>query len=261
MNEHIRTNIVSGFVIVILISGIGYYLYSRSSPGAPSEEVRESISTSTSASLGGEGAASEMTDLVAPDLSRPYAAPSRLPESVRKESEAKYAAAVASLREDSSRWNAWMEVAVYRKGSDDFKGAEEVWLYVTERWPADPTAYANLADLYANHLTDYPRAESYYKQAISLKPDNIAAYLNLHDHYRLHYKMGTSAAPNILLEGLARFPKNVDLLYRLGLYYKGMGTAGSVEQAKKYLTDALTAAMGAGDAARATSIQSEIDSL
>lgn len=264
MNENMRAQVVSGLIILILLGGAGYYIY-RSNQSVGEAPAAGGLGTTTPVAENGiavgEPAPGGTAELVAPDLSRPYVAPARLPESIRKESEAKYTAAVASLREDSSRWNAWMEVAVYRKGSDDFKGAEEVWLYVTERWPTDPTAYANLADLYANYLASYEKAEAYYRRAISLKPDNIAMYVNLHDLYRLRYKTGSSAAADVLLEGLARFPKNIDLLYRLGLYYKGLGTAGSIEQAKKYLTDALAAATEAGNASRATSIEEELKGL
>ncbi len=261
MNENIRTQLVSGFIVVVLLGGAGYYVYRSNQSVEPSSVGGDTATTTpgTESAVGAPaGSASEVADVATPDLSRSFAAPARLPESIRKESESKYATAVANLREDSSRWNSWMEVAVYRKGSDDFKGAEEVWLYVTDRWPTDTTAYANLADLYANYLTDYSNAETYYRRAISLKPDNVAAYLNLHDLYRLRLKTGTSAAADILIEGMARAPESIDLPLTLARYYEG---AGDAAQAKKYFVDARTLAEKAGNTARVADIQSEIDSL
>lgn len=120
----------------------------------------------------------------------------------------------------------WLALASTMKAIQSYDQAEEVWLYITEKWPDDPTAFANLGDLYANFLPDYPKAEWAFKQAIA-KTENINEHLifyrNLHRLYQQKYQEKTDLADDILFEALEKYPDEPDFLTLLADYYQNEG--------------------------------------
>jgi len=158
-----------------------------------------------------------------PDLDLPYHAPASLPEDIRTQMEADYASAVDELKADPSLKSRWLALGVFRKNADDFKGAEEIWQYVTVHWPDDVTAYSNLADLYQFYSKDYEKAEDMLKQVLSVEPAYLPAYKSLHEIYRYHTEDGGEQAESILKDGIAKNPLAVDLMLTLALYYKDEG--------------------------------------
>lgn len=146
-----------------------------------------------------------------PNLDRPFTPRADLPESIQKEASDRVAAATQGLRENPDTLVLWLELAVYRKGANDLEGAEEIWLYAVQKWPEDPVAYNNLADLYQNYLNNYTKAEVYWRKLIERTPRNTAAYRNLSDLYR--YKLDDlQKARAILEEGLEKNPNHPDLV-------------------------------------------------
>jgi hypothetical protein len=117
-----------------------------------------------------------------------------------------------SLKSDPSQGNKWLQLAYYYKAAEDYKLAEQVWLYMTKLAPTDPVAFADLGNLYNSFLVDYPKAEKYYLQAIKLNPADINTYYNLYLMYRYQYKTNTTAAADIVAAGLKANPGNADLL-------------------------------------------------
>ena len=101
-----------------------------------------------------------------------------------------------------------------KKNAGDYRGAATIWESVAlSNTFVSFIAYANLADLYTNFIKDYPQAEVDLKNVISIKPDYIDAYRNLYMLYTVYgYKAGTSAAADILAQGLKANPGNQDLL-------------------------------------------------
>jgi len=101
-----------------------------------------------------------------------------------------------------------------KKNAGDYRGAAAIWETVAlSNTFVSFIAYANLADLYMNFIRDYPQAEVDLKQVITLKPDYIDAYRNLYALYTVYgYKTGTSAAADIVAQGLKANPNNPDLL-------------------------------------------------
>ena len=101
-----------------------------------------------------------------------------------------------------------------KKNAGDYRGAATIWESVAlSHTFVSFIAYANLADLYMNFIRDYPQAEVDLNQVIALKPDYIDAYRNLYSLYTVYgYKAGTSAAADILAQGLKNNPNNQDLL-------------------------------------------------
>jgi tetratricopeptide (TPR) repeat protein len=237
-NPGVRYRLGVAVFLLILLGGLGYFVYTDfyKTPGVAPEET---------------------TELPAPDLSRSYEPPARLPESVKEESRQKVADIKTALTENSAAMSKWLELAAYYKASEDYEGAEEILQYVVFRWPADEYAYANLGELYVQ-TKNYEQAEAHYRQAIGLKPAFIPVYRSLHDLYRLWYKTDTTAAVDILHEGLEANPGNTDLLLSLAYYYqeKGDGT-----NARKYFQEALAAAKKGGNADLSAGIEAELESL
>ena len=81
MNENMRAQVVSGFIILVLLGGAGYYIYrsNQSAEQAPAVGELGTTPVAENSIAVGEPAPGGTTDLAAPDLSRPYAAPARLP--------------------------------------------------------------------------------------------------------------------------------------------------------------------------------------
>ncbi len=123
-----------------------------------------------------------------------------------------FAAIKVVLASSTTDFNAWVALGGVRKAAGDYRGAEEVWLYTANRWPTGSVAFNNLGDLYMNYLKDYPKAEENYKKVVMLDPQNINAYEALYALYRYSYKTDTSAAADILAQGLTANPHNAYLL-------------------------------------------------
>lgn len=151
------------------------------------------------------------TTLPEPNLDRPYTPPSDLPAEVQATDREAVAGAVAQLKIDPSHLAYWLQLAIYRKGADDYTGAEEIWLYCVARWPTDPTAYNNLADLYGNYLHEYDKAVTYWSKLIALQPNTISAYINLATLYDINMHDAADAKATIAA-GLKANPNNPDLL-------------------------------------------------
>ncbi|HVV38706.1 MAG TPA: hypothetical protein VHD31_00035 [Candidatus Paceibacterota bacterium] len=101
-----------------------------------------------------------------------------------------------------------------KKNAGDYRGAAAIWEGLAESHSfISYIAYNNLADMYENVFHNYPSAEINYQKVVELKPDYIDGYRNLYMLYTVYgYKSGTSAAADILAQGLKANPNNPDLL-------------------------------------------------
>ena len=113
---------------------------------------------------------------------------------------------IAALKKDSSNLSLWLALGLELKQAGDYRGAEEMWVYVNTVADKDETSALNLGDLYMNFLKNYPKAETYLKKALSIKPDDIQTYNNLFLLYKYLYKTDTSAAADIKAQALKTFP-------------------------------------------------------
>lgn len=127
---------------------------------------------------------------------------------------AKEEALIAELKKAPNRLDLWLQLGVYRKMAGDYVGAIEAYNYVatTGAVTINYIAYGNLGDVYMNYVKDYPKAELNYKKAIAIRPEVIDYYKNLYVLYTGFYKVNTSAAADIVKEGLKANPNNPDLL-------------------------------------------------
>jgi tetratricopeptide (TPR) repeat protein len=119
---------------------------------------------------------------------------------------AKIEAAIALLKKDSSNLSHWIELGFYRHQAGDYRGEEEVWLYLNTVAENDIISTMNLGNLYMNFLKDYAKAEMYYRAALRIDSKNLDAYQNLYMLYKYLYKTNTSAAADVEKEALKAVP-------------------------------------------------------
>lgn len=201
---------------VVVIAALGWYFAVHQKASAPSTNTTATStpSTATSTGTGGpgsvQGSVPDQSTLKKPDLNRPYTPLSTLPQSVQDNNKKLYATAVEQLKFDPNGIGYWLQLAGLRKGANDFVGAEDVWLYVSARWPKDPIAFNNLGDLYAFSLKNSAKAVEYWNKAIAIDPKGIATYINLATFQSVN--LGDKAAAKATLEaGLKANPGNTNL--------------------------------------------------
>ncbi len=131
---------------------------------------------------------------------------SSLPPAVQAAVKARIAEDIAGLKKNPTDLSLWLALGFELKQAGDYKGAEEMWVYVNGSADKDEVSALNLGDLYMNFLKDYPKAETYYKIALAIRPDNIQTYNNLFMLYKYLYKTNTSAAADMQAEALKKFP-------------------------------------------------------
>ncbi len=177
----------------------------QQSDAAVATSSRVSVSTSGNKKLAPVmvGVASS----TAPSLTKKVSYASDFPAEARPIIEKKIADLRATLAKNYEDYSAWLNVAIYYKQAGDYAQAEAVWLYLATLHPDDAVSRHNLGDLYAHYLKDYPKAETYYQQAIAIKPESATDYLALSELYRYSYKQNTSAAVDILKQGIAHVPE------------------------------------------------------
>ncbi|HUO50486.1 MAG TPA: tetratricopeptide repeat protein [Candidatus Paceibacterota bacterium] len=200
MNTSTR-NILIGVGIVVVLALIAYFgLEERqNTPSGPlGSTATTSIATSTrtatsstitvnASSTGGIQISGSgytikpITAPVAPNFKTPLTLSASMDTSTQAQYQSQFAAVQSALTANRTNFEAWLELAGLRKGTGDYKGAAADWTYLTEIYPTDPTAFADLGDLYANYLHQPAQAIADYKQAIKLDPtkeetfyDNLA---------------------------------------------------------------------------------------
>lgn len=148
-----------------------------------------------------------------PSLDRPFNITVEMPEDAKAVLKKNVVEITKNLRTDPNDYEEWLQLAIHYKIAGDFEGAKNVWEYVAENGGVRRyVALGNLGSLYLYQLKDYPKSESYYNQALALKPDEISFYRDLYTLYHYAYKMGTGADAAILEQGLKVSPGNEDLL-------------------------------------------------
>jgi hypothetical protein len=209
---------------VVIIAALGWYFSYHNKAAAPSgnngglsvSTTTPGAATSTSGASGGVqvGAIADTGGIPMPNLNRPYTPPSNLPASVQADDKKAVADAIAQLKIDPNHLAYWLQLAIYRKGANDYAGAEEIWLYCTKRWPTDFTAFEDLGDLYANYMHESAQAVEYWNKAIAIAPKHTYNYINLatFQDINMHDK---AAAQATLQAGLKANPGNADLQYAL----------------------------------------------
>jgi tetratricopeptide (TPR) repeat protein len=210
-----------GILIAIVLAGIMLYLIR---PGFFSPTLWGGTTASTTiidvgggihVPTTGEGVnvlPIENTTAKAPLLDKPIVIVATLDPAAAAAIKSKIEAVVSQLKQDSQQLKLWLQLGTYRKMAGDYAGAAEAWDYVAAAAPSNYIAFNNLGDLYMNFTKDYPKAETNFLAVITRKPEYIDSYRNLYTLYHYLYKTNTSAASDILKEGLKINPNDPDLL-------------------------------------------------
>ena len=162
------------------------------------------------------------------------------------------------LKSNPSLFSGWLALGIYRKQTGDYEGARQAWEYVGALQPENNVSFLNLGILYHSYLKDFPKAEQYFLTSLGKNPLFVQTYAELGDLYRYSYKTNTSAAVDVLKQGIEK-TENVSLMIQLAKYYQEV--KNDSVNARVYLSQALNAAKTSGNIALATALQAEIDAL
>ena len=119
-----------------------------------------------------------------PSLTRDVRFAEAISESVRERIRGNVMLDRTQIQKDPNDIDAWLDLAIRYREAGDFKGAEQVWKYLSETFPTQHTSAFNLGVLYHQDLKKYSRAEEQYKEAIRRFQTDPLNYLGLHELYR-----------------------------------------------------------------------------
>ncbi|MFA7310045.1 MAG: tetratricopeptide repeat protein [Candidatus Paceibacterota bacterium] len=219
MQNNKSYNLIIAVIGVLIILAIGAYLYTRTNTAPAVIEGASSTPITTNnngvVTTGGSSTVTDVTPqkLVAPNYRTPLAFSASISSEVRAALNKQFDATVAIIAKDSINFQAWNNLGIVRKMAGDYKGAETAWKYVAALYPSSTIPFDNLGGLYLDFLKDYPKAEANFKVAIKNNAQDINAYEQLFALYTTYgYKAGTSAAADLIAQGLKANPDNQTLL-------------------------------------------------
>ena len=193
-----------------------------------------------------------------PDLTRSVVFPADFPFEAQQIVSDNIAKSVEILTKNPSSFEDWLNLAIHRKVINDYEGAAEIWEYLNEASPTNSISFTNLGNLYHLYLKDYPKSEENFKRAIKNNPSNILSYRGLYELYTFSYRQNTSAAENLLLQGIDNNPDSIDLIILLAFLYKETGEA---ERAAGYFNSAIEKAKKLGNDELILTLEKELKSL
>ena len=255
--------LIGGAVILILLAALGF-LYFQSTRKAPVVVKGDTVSPSITTTASSSGYTIEQVPVsespAAPSLDHKITFGANVPTDVRVTITSGAATVALRLKKDPTNGADWFSLAIWYHTAEDFAAARDVWLFLAKAVtpPGNAVALDNLGKLFHYDLKDYPKAESYFKQAIAADPESMNAYDDLYQLYFYSYKQGTSAAADILNKEAAQFPKSYAPYLALGTYYAGKGQTAD---ARTVLNKAMDRARAAEDVAGMKAIGDELAKL
>jgi tetratricopeptide (TPR) repeat protein len=171
-------NVVIGVVVVVLIL-LGYLAWQERGTAAPSSSSTASSTATTTGSVITTTQNSTSTSgytikpIYAPTAPN-YKTPLTFAAGVNATDKLTYQSQFANdetvIASNPENYSAWLDLGILREETGDYQGAAADWRYVTELYPSDPTAFADLGDLYGTYLHQSAQGITYYKEAIKLDP-------------------------------------------------------------------------------------------
>ncbi len=162
------------------------------------------------------------------------------------------------IEENPDLFQSWINLASQYKIIQDYEGAIEIWEYLNETAPQNTLSRVNLGGVYHYELQEYEKAEENFREALSIEASTPQAYLGLHELYLYSYKINTTLAEDVLKEGIAALPDNIDLVTTLASYYKNND---QVEEAIGAYEDARELAEELDNQGLVNAINTEIEKL
>lgn len=252
MTKNLWVFIAAAIVIVLGIGGVAYF--------AQKGNMATDTATSTTKGPGYTITPIDGTSVldIAPSLDHQVQFADSVPADARKAIQAHVDADVKLLKANPSDPGAWLDLAVWYNSADDYDAAVAVWEFMIKVAPQDITAYNNLGRHYHLIAHDYAKSESYFNQAIQIKPDDTSAYIELFQLYTLSYKKGTGAAESIIIKAEKQFPDNTDFPMLLAGYYRDQGRSAD---ARVQYEKALAMARAQNNITLVTTIGNELNTL
>ncbi|MFH0873453.1 MAG: hypothetical protein V1846_01285 [Candidatus Komeilibacteria bacterium] len=159
---------------------------------------------------------------------------SSLTPEVRQLFQQRFEETKVKLQGDPEIFSEWLYLGVLKKGIGDYEGARDVFIYAGQLRPQSSTPFANLADLYTYFLNDPSKAEENIKKAIANDPNDYNLYLSLADIYRYKFSERQGAYEQTMLDAIAKFPDNANLIAPLAGYFRDTNqTAKAIEWYEK----------------------------
>ena len=192
-----RNFIILGVVIFLILSASGYYMYKLAyiKPGAAVLTPDKLLSSFI---------------IINPNLS---------PEAISLFQQ-RFEETKKRLQANPDNFGDWLYAGVLKKSAGDYEGARDVFIYAGQIRPQSSTPFANLADLYAYFLNEPAKAEENIKKAIANNPNDYNFYLSLADIYRYKFPDGAVKYEQTMLEAIAKFSDNPNLIAPLAAYYR-----------------------------------------
>lgn len=182
-------------VIALVVLGVGYYVYNETNS---SPSVSKGDSATTTITQNGvtftlpPGSSATVTQVPVeekdlppqPNLERPIVFPASYSEEAKPLVLARFADVKKKIAANPRDTDLWIEAGLTLNMVEDYKGAVLMWEYAKALYPTNSVAWGNLGFVYAFHLKEYDKAETSYKQAISLTPDRLYLYEQFFSFYR-----------------------------------------------------------------------------
>jgi len=262
--------IIGTVIAILLLIALGYFIYTDL---APKDSATGNQDTATTTLNGDEQTTSngtqnedggtevyleanqlvEDTTVPHPSLDREVQYAPEMDAAFKAQTQTRIVNSRAKLKEDPTLFGEWLDLALLYKSAEDYDAAREVWEYLNLSSPNNSISFANLGNLYHVYIPDYVKSEQNYRVAIKNNPQT-AYYVGLHELYKYSYKTETSAAADILKEGLTVHPGDITLLMNLGEYYR---LNNNPKSAEKYYLEARAEAVKIND----TDLMQSIDAL
>lgn len=209
-----------------------------------------------------EGTAAEEIEIenstAIPNIDREIVIPDFYPPSAAMNMREKIALARGEIENDPSLFESWLILGNLYNDIHDWEGAIEIYEFLNETSPENSITFVNAGNLYHLHLKDFPKAETNFRQAIINNPTNQIAYSSFHELYKYSYKQDSTLAVDILKEGLAALPGNVNFVIQIATYYRD---TGDTENARIYYIEAKEQALKDGNTELSDLIDIELQDL
>lgn len=197
-------------IILIIVAGIFFFLPKDSE--SPTIEINDPEVVINGVEINNQEGIVDVVkeEKKAPSLSREVEFPDNFPVEGYEPVTKKINEIVVFLKENPTSFDHWLELGIYRKMIEDYKGAELVWDYASYLEPNKFVVWGNLADLYALYLKDNTKAEAYYLKALEVGPHQDYLYFKTAQFY-MDYLENIEKAIEIVEKGIEMKPNSQQL--------------------------------------------------
>lgn len=134
------------------------------------------------------------------------------------------------LKEDPKSFQNWITLATQYKVVQDYNMVRDIFDFLNKAAPKNIVARVNLGNLYHYDLKQYDKAETVFKEALTIDNKDVDVYQGLFELYKYSYKTDTTLAEDTLKAGIANVPDNMDIRMTLAGYYTDLGRTADAKK-------------------------------